>query len=36
MSNTLDADQAQHSVGPDMGPNCLQWLSAIDKSRARP
>ena len=21
-----------HSVGPDLGPNCLQWLSAGDKT----
>ena len=27
-SNSLDPDQAQHFVGPDMGPNCLQRLSA--------
>ena len=25
---SLDPDQAQHFVGPDLGPNCLQWLSA--------
>ena len=24
----LDPDQAQPSVGPDLGPNCLQKLSA--------
>ena len=24
----LDPDQARHSVGPDLGPNCLQRLSA--------
>ena len=24
----LDSDQAQHFVGPDLGPNCLQMLSA--------
>ena len=29
MSNGLDPG----SVGPDMGPNCLQMLSADDKSR---
>ena len=28
MSNSLDPDQARHFVGPDLGPNCLQWLSA--------
>ena len=27
-SNSLDPDQAQHFVGPDLDPNCLQWLSA--------
>ena len=28
MSNNLDPDQDQHSVEPDLGPNCLQGLSA--------
>ena len=28
MSNSLDPDQARHSVGPDLGPDCLQKLSA--------
>ena len=28
MSNSLDPDQAQHFVGPDLRPNCLQMLSA--------
>ena len=28
LSNSLDPDQAQHFVGPDLGPNCLQRLSA--------
>ena len=23
-ANRLDPDQAQHFVGPDLGPNCLQ------------
>ena len=42
MSNSLDLDQEQHSVGPDhqdqqnvaldRDPNCLQRLSADDKS----
>ena len=32
MSNSLDLDQAQHFVGPHLGPNCLQRLSADDKS----
>ena len=38
MSNTLDQDQDQqnpdqdrHSVGADLGSNCLQRLSAEDK-----
>ena len=26
MSNSLESDQAQHFVGPDLGPNCLQKL----------
>ena len=28
MSNSLDPDQAQQSVGPDLGSNSLQRLSA--------
>ena len=28
VSNNLDPDQARHFVGPDLGPNCLQRLSA--------
>ena len=28
MSNSLDHDQAQHFVRPDLGQNCLQRLSA--------
>ena len=28
---SLDLDPARHSVGPDLGPNCLQSLSAEDK-----
>ena len=32
MSNSLDPDQDRHSVGPDLDPNCLQRLSADDKS----
>ena len=34
MSNSLDPDQAQHFVGPDLGPNFLQRLSADDKVTA--
>ena len=30
-SNCLDPDQDQHSLGPDLGPNTLQRLSADDK-----
>ena len=32
VSNSLDPDQARRFVGPDLGPNCLQRLSADDKS----
>ena len=28
MSNSLDPDQDRHFVGPDLGPSCLQRLSA--------
>ena len=28
MSNSLGPDQDRHYVGPDLGPNCLQRLSA--------
>ena len=30
MSNSLDPDQARQFVGPDLGTNCLQMLSADD------
>ena len=33
VSNSSDPDQDRHSVGPDLGPNCLQRLSTDDKSR---
>ena len=33
VSNSLDPDQAQHFFGPDLGSNCLQRLSADNKSR---
>ena len=33
VSNGCDPDQNRDSVGPDLGPNCLQRLSADDKSR---
>ena len=29
VSNSLDPDQALRFVGPDLGPNCLQRLSAV-------
>ena len=32
MSNGLDKDHNRNSVGPDLGPNCLQRLSADAKS----
>ena len=35
VSNSLDQDQTGHFVGPDLGPNCLQRLSADDNSRQR-
>ena len=31
-ANSLDPDQAWHVVGPDLGPSCLQRLSADDKN----
>ena len=33
VSNSLDLDQAQHFDWPDLGPDCLQRLSADNKSR---
>ena len=33
--NNLDPDQDRHSVGPDLGPNCLQRLSTDDTGRQR-
>ena len=33
MSNSLNLDQARHFVGPDLGPNYLQRLSADDTRR---
>ena len=35
VSNSLDPDQARHFVWPDLGPNCLQRLSAENTSRQR-
>ena len=34
VSNGLDPDQDRYYVGPDLDPNCLQRLSAVDKSLA--
>ena len=31
MSNSLDPDQVGQFVGPDLGPNCLPRLSAVEK-----
>ena len=31
VSDSLDPDQARHFVGPELGPNCLQRLSADNK-----
>ena len=33
VSNSLDPDQARRFVRPDLGPNCLQRLSADNRSR---
>ena len=35
VSNSLDPGQAQNFVRPDLGPNCLQKLSADDTRRQR-
>ena len=35
LSNGLDLDQDQHFVGPDLGPNCLQWYSADKHKKIR-
>ena len=35
VSNSLDPDQTRPFVRPDLGPNCLQRLSADDISRQR-
>ena len=32
----LDPDQDQRSVGPDLGPNCLQRLSALSRRQKSP
>ena len=36
VSDNLDPDQDQQIVGPDLGPNCLQRLSADGKSQSIP
>ena len=33
VSSSLNPDQARYFVKPDLGPNCLQRLSADDTSR---
>ena len=35
MSNSLDPDQAQQKVGPDLDPNCLLRLLADYTSRQK-
>ena len=35
MSNSIDPDQDLHFVGSDLGPNCLQRLSADNTSMQR-
>ena len=35
VSNSLDPDQARQFVGPDLGSNCLQKLSADDTRSKR-
>ena len=35
VSNRLDSDQAQQIVWPDLGPNCLPWLS-VDNTKLGP
>ena len=31
VANSLDQNQAQHFVGPDLGPNCLQSYQQMTK-----
>ena len=33
LSNSLDPDQAQQFLGPDLGPNCLQRSSVDDTGK---
>ena len=32
VTNSLNLDQDHHSVGPDLDPNCLEMLSADNKT----
>ena len=32
-SKSLDPDQVRQNIGPDLGPNCLQMLSADGSGR---
>ena len=34
-THSLDPDQARHKVGPDLGPDCLQRLSADNTNRQK-
>ena len=36
MSHSLDPDQFEHFVWPDLGPNCLLKLAADDKNNSSP
>ena len=33
VSKSLEPDQGQHFVGPDLGPNCLQRLTKVISSK---
>ena len=35
MPNSLDQDQAQQNIGPDLDPNCLQMFSTDDTNTQR-
>ena len=35
MSNNLDPDKDRHYVGPDLGQNCLQSLSADEVTTSK-
>ena len=36
VSNSLDPDQDQHNVGPDLGPNCFyQKMTEVSTSKER-